>query len=57
MDRERILVFSDVHGDEMAMERIREAEKELKTDSLLSLGDLCPDPYNPTWRGMYSYFI
>ncbi|MCI7605857.1 MAG: YfcE family phosphodiesterase [Spirochaetales bacterium] len=52
MDRERILVFSDVHGDEMAMKRIREAEKELKTDSLLSLGDLCPDPYNPIWRGI-----
>ena len=52
MEKERILVFSDVHGDEMAMMRIKEAEKELETDLLLSLGDLCPDQYNPIWRGI-----
>lgn len=52
MEKKKILVFSDVHGDEMAMMRIKEAEKELETDLLLSLGDLCPDPYNPIWRGI-----
>lgn len=52
MEKERILVFSDVHGDETAMMRIKEAEKELETNMLLSLGDLCPDPYNPLWRGI-----
>lgn len=52
MEQERILVFSDVHGDDMAMERIREAARVLNTDTLLSLGDLCPDPYNPIWRGI-----
>ena len=39
MEKERILVFSDVHGDETAMMRIKEAEKELETNMLLSLGD------------------
>lgn len=52
MEKERILVFSDVHGDEMAIAKIREAERVLCTNSLLSLGDLCPDPYNPIWRGI-----
>ena len=52
MEKKKILVFSDVHGDETAMMRIKEAEKELETDLLLSLGDLCPDPYNPIWRGI-----
>ena len=52
MEKKKILVFSDVHGDEMAMMRIKEAEKELETDLLLSLGDLCPDQYNPIWRGI-----
>lgn len=52
MEKERILVFSDVHGDEMAIAKIREAERVLCTNILLSLGDLCPDPYNPIWRGI-----
>ena len=52
MEKKKILVFSDVHGDEMAMMRIKEAEKELETDLLLSLGELCPDQYNPIWRGI-----
>ena len=52
MEKKKILVFSDVHGDEMAMMRIKEAEKEMETDLLLSLGDLCPDQYNPIWRGI-----
>ena len=52
MEKERILVFSDVHGDEMAIAKIREAERVLCTNILLSLGDLCPDHYNPIWRGI-----
>ena len=52
MEKERILVFSDVHGDEMAIAKIREAERVLCSNILLSLGDLCPDPYNPIWRGI-----
>lgn len=52
MDKERILVFSDIHGDRNAMEIIKKAEREFNVTSLLSLGDLCPDPYDPIWTGI-----
>ena len=52
MENERILVFSDVHGDRNAIEAIRKAERELLADSIFSLGDLCPDPYDSAWRGI-----
>lgn len=41
------LVFSDIHGDRGAMRRIREAAAYFSSESLLSAGDLCPDPYDP----------
>lgn len=52
MEKERILVFSDVHGDSLAMGRIKAAAAKLNINTLLSLGDLCPDPLDPIWRGV-----
>lgn len=49
---ERILVFSDIHGDQCALEEILTAKDKLNADSLLSLGDLCPEGNNPIWRGI-----
>lgn len=48
----KILVFSDIHGDKMAMEAIWRAKEAVGAASLFSLGDLCPDPGDPVWRGI-----
>lgn len=40
------LVFSDVHGDRDTMKRIREAERYFCSERIISIGDLCPDPYD-----------
>ena len=48
----KILVFSDIHGDKMAMEAIWRAKEAVGASSLFSLGDLCPDPEDPVWRGI-----
>lgn len=43
------LVISDVHGDKEAMERVREAERYFRSERIFSIGDLCPDPYDPVF--------
>ncbi len=46
------LIFSDVHGDRDAMKRIREACRYFSSERMFSLGDLCPDPYDPVFRSI-----
>ena len=52
MENGKILLFSDVHGSEEAMEKIWEMKEKTGAGSVFSLGDLCPDPYSPLWRGI-----
>lgn len=42
-----VLIISDVHGDKIALERIREIERKFSSELILSAGDLSPDPYDP----------
>ena len=40
------LIISDVHGAKEAMRRIREIERQFSSESIISCGDLTPDPYD-----------